>query len=249
MTADFDGKVVLVTGGGSGIGRTIAMAFAAAGAYTVVSDISEPGGLETQGLIREAGGRADFVVADVSSARQVSGMVDFAVEKYGRLDIACNNAGIPCAIKPVADYEEDEWDRVIATNLKGVWLSMKYEIPRMLRQGGGAIVNIASMAGVIGTPSASPYTASKHGVVGLTKTAALDYARSGLRINAVCPGITRTPILEAMPDFIARRSATIPMGRLAEPREIADAVLWLCSDGASYVTGHSLLVDGAFTVA
>ncbi|MCK9506683.1 MAG: SDR family oxidoreductase, partial [Porticoccaceae bacterium] len=199
--------------------------------------------------IRDHGGESTFFQVDVSDGGQVAAMVNFAVETYGKLDIACNNAGIAHGKKRLTDFSEEEWDRVLDINLKGVWLCMKHEIPELLKQPVAAIVNTASISGLVGTAFSAPYTTSKHGVIGLTKTAALDYARTGLRINAICPGVTRTPIIDTSPEIAEEMSRFIPMGRLAEPDEIANAVLWLCSEDASYVNGHSLVADGAYIVS
>ncbi len=241
-------KVALVTGGGSGIGRASALAFAREGARVVVADVAVEGGEETVGLIKKAGGEALFVRADVTQSAEVEAMVQRAVSAYGRLDCAFNNAGIEGTPAPTAECSEENWERVLAVNLKGVWLCMKHEIPRMLRQGGGAIVNTASVAGLVGFQNMPAYVASKHGVAGLTKTAALEYARQGIRVNAVCPGVIRTPMIER---FMGKGgqteeelSALEPVGRLGAPQEVAEAVVWLCSDAASFVTGHTLVVDG-----
>ncbi|MBM4445155.1 MAG: SDR family oxidoreductase [Chloroflexi bacterium] len=243
-----DAKVALVTGGSSGIGRAAALAFAREGARVVVSDIVEEGGRETLDMIRKAGGEAIFVKVDVIRAEEVEAMVKRTVETYGRLDCAFNNAGVGGEIATIENSREEVWDRVLAINLKSVWLCMKYEVPQMLSQGGGAIVNTASVAGLIGFPAQAAYVASKHGVIGLTKSAALDHARSGIRVNAICPGVIRTPMigrrLDAKPNREAAYIAMEPVGRLGEPQEIAEAVVWLCSDAASFVTGHSMAVDG-----
>lgn len=250
MNGTMEGKVALVTGGGSGIGRATALAFARDGAKVVVSDVVPEGGKETVRLIEAAGGMAFFMEADVSSAADAQAMVRTAEEQYGRLDYAFNNAGIEGAQAPTAEVTEDNWDRVISINLKGTWLCMKYEIPVMLKQGGGAIVNTASVAGLVGFPNIAPYTASKGGVVQLTKAAALDYAKQGIRINAVCPGVIRTPMVERFlggsAEAEAQFTAMEPVGRMGTPEEIAEAVVWLCSDAASFVTGHAMAVDGGF---
>lgn len=249
MAASFEGKVVLVTGSGSGIGRATAVAFARAGAKVVVSDINADGGEETVAEIAEAGGEATFVEADVSKSAQVEALVERVVEHYGRLDCAHNNAGIEGTMgSPTAEYDEEVWDQLIGINLKGVWLCMKYEIPKMLDGGGGAIVNTSSVAGLVGFAGISPYVASKHGVVGLTKTAALEYAQQGIRVNAVCPGVIRTPMVEramgGSEEAEIQFAASEPVGRLGVPEEIAETVVWLCSDAASFVTGVPMPVDG-----
>lgn len=245
------GKVALVTGGASGIGRAAAVALAAEGASVVVSDVNEPGGGETVSLITEGGGAALFVHADVSDAKDVEAMVAAAVNAFGGLDCAFNNAGIGGTLSRLPDKTEDEWDAVLSINLKGVWLCMKYEIPAILRRGGGAIVNMASLAGLNGFAHGSAYAASKHGVVGLTKSAALEYARQNLRVNAVCPGFVDTPMVRGMIEAVPRMAdvtqTTSPMRRLGDPREVAEAVVWLCSAKASFVTGHALPLDGGAT--
>ena len=245
------GKVALVTGSGSGIGRATALAFAREGAKVVVSDVTVEGGEETVRLVKQAGGDAIFVKADVSNPADVEALVNKAVQTYGRLDCAHNNAGVPGPNKAIPDITQESWDRVIAINLTGVWLCMKFEIAQMLKNGGGAIVNTSSDAGLIGLRRGGAYVASKHGVIGLTKTAALEYAKSGIRVNAVCPGPIDTPMLrgpggEPSSRFIDRMVAAQPGGRLGQPGEIAEAAVWLCSDAASFVTGHALPVDGGY---
>jgi NAD(P)-dependent dehydrogenase (short-subunit alcohol dehydrogenase family) len=240
-------KVSLVTGGGSGIGRASAFAFAQAGARVVVSDVDGDGGHKTVKHIREGGGEACFVAADVTHADQVRALIVDTVQKYGRLDWAHNNAGVGGASGQTHEHTEQDWDRTLAVNLKGVWLCMKHEIQQMLDQGSGAIVNTASVAGLVGGFGPA-YTASKFGVVGLTKTAALEYARRGIRVNAVCPGAIRTPLLErafaTWPGTEVGLLALEPIGRFGTAHEVAAAVVWLCSDAASFVTGVALPVDG-----
>jgi NAD(P)-dependent dehydrogenase (short-subunit alcohol dehydrogenase family) len=251
MAGRVDGKVALITGAGSGIGRATALVFAKEGAKVVVADIVVAGGEETVRMIKDAGGEAIFVKTDVTRAAEVEALVKKTVETYGRLDCAFNNAGIEGEMAPTADCTEENWDRVVNIDLKGVWLCMKYEIPQMLQQGGGAIVNTASVAGLVGFQGIPAYVASKHGVNGLTKTAALEYAKSGIRVNSVCPGVIHTPMIERFfstnPQVSEAMSALEPVGRLGKPEEIGEAVLWLCSDAASFVTGLPMAVDGALT--
>ncbi len=248
MPGQLDNKIALVTGAGSGIGRATALVFAREGAKVVVSDIVVEGGQETVQQIEAAGGTAFFVKADVSQAADVEALVNKTVETYGRLDCAFNNAGIEGGVKPTIDCTEAEFDRTIAVNLTGVWLCMKYEIQQMLSQGGGSIVNTASAAGLVGFPGLPDYVASKHGVVGLTKTAALEYAKSGIRVNAVCPGVIQTPMVERgaqlSPGFDELAVSMEPVGRFGQPVEIGEAVAWLCSEAASFVTGIPMQVDG-----
>jgi len=250
MAGRVEGKVALVTGGASGIGRATALTFAREGAKLVVADMNADGGHQTVHMITENGGEATFVQVDVTSASAVEAMISKTVETYGRLDCAHNNAGIAGGLRArTADYPEDRWHQVIAVNLTGVWLCMKYEIPQMLHQGGGTIVNTASAAGLVGTRGTSAYVASKHGVVGLTKTAALEYAQQVIRVNCVCPGAIQTPMTDRAWSDPARRARVIasePVGRIGNPEEIAEAVVWLCSDAASFVTGHAMSVDGGF---
>jgi len=242
-------KVALVTGGAMGIGKTTAQIFAREGARIVVVDIEAGGGEETARLIKAAGGDALFVKCDVTKAMEVKAAIKKTVDTYGRLDCAFNNAGIGIPGTTVECSEED-WDRVLDVNLKGVWLCMKYELSQMLIQGGGVIVNTSSAGGLIGTPGIAAYTASKHGVVGLTRTAALEHVTAGIRVNAVCPGSVPTPMLDPVvnhPEMKAMLESKHPMGRFGTTEEIAEAVVWLCSDRASYVTGVAFPVDGGVT--
>ena len=250
MTAELQGKVGLVTGGTSGIGRDTAVLFAKAGAKVVVAGRREPQGLETIELVRATGGEGLFVKADVSKASEVETLIQKTVQRFGRLDAAFNNAGIEGVWVSLIRQSEEDWDRTIDINLKGVWLCLKYEIRQMLKQGGGgAIVNMASIQGLVGSAGAAAYTASKHGVIGLTKTAALETARSGIRINAVCPAAIETPMAERIfgaPEVHKFVLGCHPIGRFGKPAEIAEAVIWMCSDRASFMTGQSLVLDGGF---
>lgn len=248
MTTSFEGKVSLVTGGGSGIGRGTAQAFARAGAKVAVVDIAVEGGQETVESIRQQGGEAIFIKADVTQDKDVAAVIATIVETWGRLDCAFNNAGIEEEHMRLADCPESVFDRIIGVNVKGVWLCLKHEITQMLKQGGGAIVNTASIAGLKGAPKMSTYAASKHAVIGLTRSAALEYTRKNIRINAVCPGVIRTPMLDralvADPKLHGRLTELTPIGRLGEVEEVAATVLWLCSDAAPFVIGHALTIDG-----
>ncbi|MCY1082818.1 SDR family oxidoreductase [Archangium lansingense] len=244
-----EGKVALVTGASSGIGRATAIAMARAGAKLVVASRGHEGNAETVELIRKEGGEAIAIRTDVTNASDIEALVRGTVEHYGRLDVAFNNAGTTVAPKALHEFDEAEWDLVLDTNLRAVWLCMKYQVRQMLAQGGGAIVNMSSMAGLIGTKGLGAYTASKHGVLGLTKTAALEYAQQRIRVNAVCPAVIRgTVLVESLfrehPEVGKALEATHPIGRAGQPQEVAEAVVWLCSDAASFVTGHALNVDG-----
>ena len=251
MMETFKSKVALVTGGSSGIGRATALAFAQRGARVVVADVGVEGGEETASLIQNTGGEALFIQTDVAQASEIEHLIGKTVETYGRLDYAFNNAGIAGDLSLTADCSEEHWNRVMSINLRGVWLCMKHELPQMLKQGSGAIVNTASALGLVGIIGQAAYVAAKHGVVGLTKTAALEYAKSGIRVNAVCPGVIQTPMVEgvikAQPELTEGLLALEPVGRLGQPEEIAQTVVWLCSDAASFVTGHSMAADGGYT--
>jgi len=244
------GKIALVTGGGSGIGRATALKLAKEGAKVMIADYVPEGGERTVRMIEEAGGEASFVAADVSVTKQVEAMVAKTIASYGRIDCAFNNAGIEGRMANTVECTEETWDRTIAINLKGVWLCMKYEIPQMLKQGGGTIVNTASIAGLVGFEGLPAYNASKGGVVQLTRTAALEFATKNIRVNCVCPGVIRTPMVERLLDnrsFTEEQlNAGEPVGRMGKPEEIAEGVLWLLSDASSFVTGHPLVVDGAW---
>jgi len=248
MAGDFEGKVALVTGGAYGIGRAAALKFARRGARVVVADVDVRKGDETVRQIEAAGGEAIFVRTDVSKEADVSDLIEKAVETFGSLDYAFNNAGIHKVFVSTIDFLEKDWNEMIDTNLKSVWLCMKHEIPQMLKQGKGAIVNTSSAAGLVAAPSNPAYPASKHGVVGLTKSTAVEFARKGIRVNCVCPGPTRTGMHDSLvsvaPEIVEQMHTKVPMGRIGEPEEVAAAAVWLCSDEASYITGHALPVDG-----
>ena len=250
MTKGMEGRVALITGSGSGIGRATALLFAREGAKVVVTDINVEGGQETVNMIKKESGAAIFIQADVTQLSQVEKLMNRAVEVYGRLDCACNNAGIPGLRVPLIEFPEDQWNFVIDTDLKSVWLCMKYEIPQMLKQGKGAIVNISLAAGLKPNKGSTAYCSAKHGIIGLMKMAALEYAELGIRVNTVCPGPIRTPFVEELcrkdPEREAWYIATTPMRRMGTPAEIGEAVVWLCSEAASYITGITLPVDGGY---
>jgi NAD(P)-dependent dehydrogenase (short-subunit alcohol dehydrogenase family) len=243
-----EGKVALVTGGGLGIGRAAAQIFAREGAAVVICDVDSRAGEDTLASLRQSGSRGSFFRADVSDEAQVASLVRHCTDTFGRLDCALNNAGITGPASPLHHMALEDWSRTLSINLTGVFLCMKHEIPVMQSQGGGAIVNVASGSGVIATPGLAHYCASKHGVLGITKTAAVENARTGIRINAICPGSTDTPALRAAmrqaPQVEKMVMASLPGGRLGRPEEIAEAAVWLCSDRASFVSGESMLIDG-----
>jgi NAD(P)-dependent dehydrogenase (short-subunit alcohol dehydrogenase family) len=247
---ELDGKTAIVTGASAGIGQATALALAAAGAAVVVADIDAMRGEEVAAAIRAHGQRAVFVATDVRDDAQVAAMVARAVEEFGGLDVAFNNAGVEGTPAVTHECSRENWDRTLAINLTGVWTCMRHEIPRMLERGGGSIVNCSSVAGLVGFTTIPAYTASKHAVVGLTRTAALEYAEQGIRVNAVCPGVIDTEMVARFtggrPEAAAAMVATEPVGRLGRPEEIADAVVWLCSDRSSFVTGQAIAVDGGF---
>jgi NAD(P)-dependent dehydrogenase (short-subunit alcohol dehydrogenase family) len=254
MADTMAGKVALITGGSSGIGRSVGLLFARAGARVVVAARRTDAGEETVQMIREAGGEACFVHTDVSQAAEVQVLINTCVTRYGRLDYAVNNAGIEGSIVPMIDYTEGDWDTIIAINLKGVWLCMKAEVVQMQQNGGGAIVNVSSVGGLIGFPHMGPYVATKHGIIGLTKTAALEYAAHNIRVNVLCPGLIDTPMADRVVEGLQAGGidaehlvmSLTPLQRRGTPEEIAAAAVWLCSEAASYVTGHAMVVDGGF---
>ena len=243
-------KVAIVTGASAGIGRATARALAREGARVVVADVGVEGGQETVDLITGNGGSAIFVRTDVAQSADVKAMIQRAIEEFGGVDLAFNNAGIEGVQAAAADFADQDWNRVLAINLTGVWLCMKYEIPEMLKRGGGAIVNCSSVAGLVGFPGIAPYVASKHGVVGLTKTAALDYATADIRINAICPGVIDTEMIHRFthdsPQAEEQMADMAPVQRMGRPEEIAEAVVWLLSDASSFTTGQAIAVDGGF---
>jgi NAD(P)-dependent dehydrogenase (short-subunit alcohol dehydrogenase family) len=251
MEKAIEGKVALITGGGSGMGRASAIEFAAQGAKVVVADYVAEGGERTAAVVKDKGGEAVFVQVDVSNPAQVQAMIKKAVDTWGRLDFAHNNAGIEGLMSPMAECTLENWNRVLATNLTGVWLCMKSEIAQMLKQGGGAIVNTASAAGLQGVENLSAHCASKHGVLGITKVAAKEYAKKAIRVNAICPGPIETPMLQRIVDVSrvmapASTAGATPMGRVGKAEEVARVAVWLCTSAASYVTGVAMPVDGGY---
>ncbi len=252
MDTEFKDKVAIVTGAATGIGRATAVAFAEKGVNLVIADVNQEELKETQSLVKEKKAEALMVKTDIADPEQVKKMVEGAVREFGRLDYACNNAGTEGVMKKTADYTIEEWDHLMNINLKGQWLCMMHEIPAMLETGAGSIVNMSSILGTVGFQEAAVYTASKHGLIGLTKAAALEYAKDHIRINAICPAFIETPMLERAGITTDKevREATIalhPIGRMGKASEIADAVIWLSSAQSSFVTGHALLVDGGYT--
>jgi NAD(P)-dependent dehydrogenase (short-subunit alcohol dehydrogenase family) len=247
----FAGKVAFVTGAGSGIGRATAIAFAAEGAEVVLADIDTVGNEETARLVAEHGGRVLAVKCDVTSSSDIQAVIEQTVQEFGRLDVAFNNAGIEQPPAPLVDISEDQWSRLLDIDLRSAFLCMKYEIPAMLEQGGGSIVNTSSGAGVVGIRGQAAYVAAKHGLIGLTKSAALDYAAQGVRVNAICPGIIETPMMDRFsggtPEGRDRVIGQEPVGRMGRPEEIASAVLWLSSDLGAFATGHAMVIDGGQT--
>ena len=245
------GRIAVITGASAGIGRAAALVFARHGARLVLTARRQNEGEETVEMVLRCGGEAVFIAADVSKHEQVKGLFEECLGRFGPIDCAFNNAGVEAIANTLtADYSEDDWDRIVAANLKSVWLCMKYEIGQMAGRGRGSIVNNASILGLVGAKSSAPYTPSKHGVVGLTKTATLEYAGQGIRVNAVCPGYVHTPMVDRFtaldPDHVANAIRSEPVGRLGAPEEVAEAAAWLCSDAASFVTGHAMAVDGGF---
>ncbi|HYV38521.1 MAG TPA: SDR family oxidoreductase [Gemmataceae bacterium] len=247
----YPNKVALVTGATQGIGRTTAVAFAREGAKVVVAGRGTDAGQETVRLAKAAGGEAIFVRTDITKETDVKNLIDTTLNTYGRLDVACNNAGLEQEFQPLPSQTEEFFDRLIATNIKGVWLSMKHEIPAMLKTGGGAIVNMTSIFGNVAMGQIQIYVASKHAVIGMTKSTAVEFAKSNIRVNAVAPGAVQTEMIDRLAggnsDVLTHFANLHPLGRIAQPHEIAEAVLWLCSDKASFVTGHTLMVDGGYT--
>ena len=250
MNLNLKNKVVIVTGASSGIGAASAMAFAKEGAFVVLADVKVSRGEELVGRIQSEDGKAIFIKCDVSVENDIKNMVAKTIEKFGRLDCAFNNAGVEGDQADLTICSTENWDKTININLKGVWLCMKYQIQEMLKNGGGAIVNCSSIAGVVGFSGLPAYVASKHGVIGLTKTAALEFAQKNIRVNAICPGVIETPMVERLTHGNRQEASELisgePLGRIGHPSEIAQAALWLCSDSSSFVTGHPLVVDGGW---
>ena len=247
------GKVAIVTGGNSGFGRATSVAFAKEGVRVVIAARSKPKADESLRLIEDVGGTGVFVPTDLTKAREVSALVAAAVERFGQLDFGANIAGIAGAFAPTAEYSEEDWNTIIAINLTAVWLSMKYELQQLVKQGiGGAIVNVSGTFGLIGAPNIAPYAATRHAVLGLTKSAALEYVKQGIRVNAVCPGAAKTPLLDMVtggsPEIENQWASFMPIGRLGRPDEIANAIVWLCSSDSSFVVGHALAADGGWAV-
>ncbi|QJD78489.1 SDR family NAD(P)-dependent oxidoreductase [Spirosoma rhododendri] len=248
---DFAGKIVFITGAGSGIGRATALAFAKAGAYVVVTDINEISGQETVAIIEQLGQEAQFLLCDVSLRGSIVGAIGQTIDLFGRLDIGINNAGIGGKYGRLLDQSPGDFEQIMAINVGGVFYGMQAQVQQMVKQGGGQIVNVSSIAGVRGMPFGAPYSASKHAVIGLTKTAALEYAKQNIRINAICPVYTHSSMVDELiqtaPGIEDRMRRMIPMGRLGQPEEIAQAILWLCADENSFVTGQAIQLDGGFT--
>jgi NAD(P)-dependent dehydrogenase (short-subunit alcohol dehydrogenase family) len=246
---DMTGKVALVTGAGAGIGRAVALAFAQANAGVMVADISEQAAQETVSLIEAAGGTAGYSLCDVSKTADVQKMIETVIKQFGRLDYACNNAGIHNPMPELLiNADEQVWDRIIAVNLKGVFLSMKYEVQHMIARGSGVIINMASLSGILAESGCYAYVAAKHGIMGLTKTAAFDHAKTGIRVNAICPGPIDTPgLAEAGKEFRQKLNEWTPVGRIGKPEEVAAAVIWLCSDSAAFITGTGIVMDGGIS--
>lgn len=247
---NFKNKVVLITGTSTGIGRETALKFALAGAKVMTADVNEDLGEQTSRMINDAGGHSSFYKCDVSQPEQVKSLVNKTIDMCGKLDIACNNAGVEGKQAITSECSVENWDKIIDINLKGAWLCMKYQIPELLKNKGGAIVNVSSIAGLIGFPGLPAYVASKHGVVGLTKTAALEYADRNIRVNAVCPGPIMTPMLqrlmETTAEFKEQIVAGVPQHKIGEPKDVANTILFLCSDQATYITGQCLAIDGGW---
>lgn len=253
MTMDFGGQVAIVTGAAGGIGRAVTLALAKAGARVAVVDLSAPEGEETARLAREAGGEAIFVRADVSQAQDVAGYVAATLQAWGRIDVFMNNAGWQGPVAPLVDFDDDLFDRVMAINVRGTYLGLKHVLPVMVGQGRGAVVNVGSLGSYVGTRNLTPYTASKHAVLGLTRSVALEVARKGVRVNAVCPGPVDTPMIRAIEaeqapgraeEVRRQRAASIPDGRYAQPEEVANLMLYLASDMASHITGQGMQING-----